>query len=213
MATQIIAFPVAARQNTNDATPAFGKWFIVPFWPETLNLRGLIERVAFSQSVYSRDIIEGVLQKLTTVMVELLRSGQPVKWDGLGTFTPNINSRGINDVESVSVDQIQGVKINFIPENSKGEQLTSKAFKDLCTFSILGKLLTNKTEHTSANGNRYYTYDRILQPLGYVGSEAENTGGGNGGTQSGGDNSGGGGTNQGGGTNGDDDDERPGAGG
>ena len=105
MATQIIAFPVAARQNTNDATPAFGKWFIVPFWPETLNLRGLIERVAFSQSVYSRDIIEGVLQKLTTVMVELLRSGQPVKWDGLGTFTPNINSRGINDVESVSVDQ------------------------------------------------------------------------------------------------------------
>ena len=146
-------------------------------------------------------------------MVELLRSGQPVKWDGLGTFTPNINSRGINDVESVSVDQIQGVKINFIPENSKGEQLTSKAFKDLCTFSILGKLLTNKTEHTSANGNRYYTYDRILQPLGYVGSEAENTGGGGGGTQSGGDNSGGGGTNQGGGTNGDDDDERPGAGG
>ena len=123
----------------------------------------------------------------------------------------------------MSVDQIQGVKINFIPENSKGEQLTSKAFKDLCTFSILGKLLTNKTEHTSANGNRYYTYDRILQPLGYVGSEAENAGGGgggtqSGGTQSGGDNSGGtnqggGGNNSGGGTNGDDDDERPGAGG
>ena len=41
---------------------------------------------------------------LTTVMVELLRSCQPVKWDGLGTFTPNVNSRGINDVESVSVD-------------------------------------------------------------------------------------------------------------
>ena len=145
MATQIIAFPVAARQNTNDATPAFGKWFIVPFWPETLNLRGLIERVAFSQSVYSRDIIEGVLQKLTTVMVELLRSGQPVKWDGLGTFTPNINSRGINDVESVSVDQIQGVKINFIPENSKGEQLTSKAFKDLCRRSILLRTVTVTT--------------------------------------------------------------------
>ena len=110
----------------------------------------------------------------------------------------------------MSVDQIQGVKINFIPENSKGEQLTSKAFKDLCTFSILGKLLTNKTEHTSANGNRYYTYECILQPLGYVGSEAENAGGGGnsgGGTQNGGDN------NSGGGTNGDDDDERPGAGG
>ena len=44
MAVQVIAFPVAARQNTNDDSTAYGKWFLVPFWPETLNLRGLIER-------------------------------------------------------------------------------------------------------------------------------------------------------------------------
>jgi predicted histone-like DNA-binding protein len=168
MAVQVIAFPVAARQNTNDDSTAYGKWFLVPFWPETLNLRGLIERVAFDQSVYSRDIVEGVIQKLTTVMVELLKSGQPVKWDGLGTFTPNINSKGVNSTSKVSVDQIQGVKINFIPENSKGEQLTSKAFKDLCTFEVLGKLITTKETHTSASGKTYNTYSRILQPLDYV---------------------------------------------
>ena len=74
MAVQIIAFPVVARQNTNDDSTAFGKWFLTPYWPETLNLRGLIERVAFSQSVYSRDIVEGVITKLTEVMVELLKS-------------------------------------------------------------------------------------------------------------------------------------------
>ena len=44
------------------------------------------------QSVYSRDICEGVIQRLTKVMVELLQSGQPVKWDGLGTFTPKVES-------------------------------------------------------------------------------------------------------------------------
>ena len=43
MAVQIIAFPVVARQNTNDDSTAFGKWFLTPYWPETLNLRGLIE--------------------------------------------------------------------------------------------------------------------------------------------------------------------------
>ena len=68
----------------------------------------------------------------------------------------------------MSVDQIQGVKINFIPENSKGEQLTSKAFKDLCTFEILGKLITTKVQKTSASGKHYNTYTRILQPLDYV---------------------------------------------
>ena len=167
MATQIIAFPVAARQNTNDDSTAFGKWFLTPYWPETLNLRGLIERVAFSQSVYSRDIVEGVITKLTEVMVELLKSGQPVKWDGLGTFTPNINSKGVNDTDHVSVDQIQGVKINFIPENSKGEQLTSKKLKDLCTFDILGRIETTKKTKTSASGKQYATYERILYPLTY----------------------------------------------
>ena len=65
--------------------------------------------MAFGQSVYSRDIVEGVIQKLTTVMVELLKSGQPVKWDGLGKFTPNIQSRGVTQIKNVSVDQIQGV--------------------------------------------------------------------------------------------------------
>jgi predicted histone-like DNA-binding protein len=214
MAVQIIAFPVVARQNTNDGSSAYGKWFLTPYWPETLNLRGLIERVAFSQSVYSRDIVEGVITKLTEVMVELLKSGQPVKWDGLGTFTPNIHSSGVNDTASVSVEQIKGVSINFIPENAKGEQLTSKKLKDLCTFDILGRIETTKKTKTSANGKEYATYERILYPLHYEASEAGNTGGG---SQGGGDNSGGGsqsggGTN-GGGTNGDDDDERPGAGG
>ena len=218
MAVQIIAFPVVARQNTNDGSSAYGKWFLTPYWPETLNLRGLIERVAFSQSVYSRDIVEGVITKLTEVMVELLKSGQPVKWDGLGTFTPNIHSSGVNDTASVSVEQIKGVSINFIPENAKGEQLTSKKLKDLCIFDILGRIETTKKTKTSANGKEYATYERILYPLHYEASEAGNTGGGTqGGSQSGGDNSGGGsqsggGTN-GGGTNGDDDDERPGAGG
>ena len=156
MAVQIIAFPVVARQNTNDDSTAFGKWFLTPYWPETLNLRGLIERVAFSQSVYSRDIVEGVITKLTEVMVELLKSGQPVKWDGLGTFTPNVHSKGVNDTESVSVDQIQGVTINFIPENSKGEQLTSN-----------GRIETTKKTKTSASGKQYATYERILYPLTY----------------------------------------------
>ncbi len=35
MAVQIIAFPVVARQNTNDDSTAFGKWFLTPYWPSS----------------------------------------------------------------------------------------------------------------------------------------------------------------------------------
>jgi hypothetical protein len=92
MAQRKIAFPIVYKQNQNEQSAAYGKYYPEAYPPETLSLRGLIERVAFDQSVYSRDIAEGVIQRLTRVRVELLTGGQPVKWDGLGTFTPKIES-------------------------------------------------------------------------------------------------------------------------
>jgi hypothetical protein len=59
-------------------------------------------------------------------------------------------------------------RINFIPENAKGEELTSKKFKDLCVFDLLGKIVTKKTQKTSASGNTYNTYERVLYPMDYV---------------------------------------------
>ena len=150
MAQRKIAFPVVYKQNQNVQSAAYGKYYPEAYPPETLSLRGLIERVAFDQSVYSRDIVEGVIQKLTRVMVELLTGGQPVKWDGLGTFTPKIESvkGGVTEAQlkagSISVrDAIEGVHIRFIPENEKGEELTSRRMKDAITFSVEGvKILT-----------------------------------------------------------------------
>ena len=120
MTVNNIAFPVVAYQNKNDDSTAYGKWFWKTWQPKTLSLKGLLGMVAFDQSVYSDDIVEGVLQKLTNTMVEQLKAGQPVKWDGLGTFMPSLDCKkqGVNEVEQVSVDQINGVRINFIPENS-----------------------------------------------------------------------------------------------
>ena len=126
MAAAKLPFQIALEQNTNDDSTAFGKWFGRTYsTSDTLSLRGLIERVAFDQSVYSRDIIEGVIDRLTTVMTELLTSGESVKWDGLGTFTPYVESTGTNDVESYDVNvNVKGIHIRFIPPVS-GRSATS----------------------------------------------------------------------------------------
>ena len=144
MAVRKIAFPVVYQQNTNNQSLAYGKYYPRPYKPDTLSLRGLVERVAMDQSVYSRDIVEGVIQRLTKVMVELLQGGQPVKWDGLGTFTPTVESvkGGVTKAQlkaGVDVrDVIAGIHIRFIPENEKGEEITSRKFKDLVVFTVMG---------------------------------------------------------------------------
>lgn len=140
MAANKLPFQIALEQNMNDESSAYGKYYGVAYSPQdTLGLRGLIERIAFAQSVYSRDIIEGVVNRLTKVMAELISSGESVKWDGLGTFQPRIESMGVSSPSSFDPSQhIKGVHIRFIPENKKGEQLSSRKFRDACVLELAG---------------------------------------------------------------------------
>ena len=73
-----------------------------------------------------------VLQNIVSCLKEMITQGQPVKLDGFGTFTPTIETDGQKAVETVEgslnvgIDNlIAGVHLRFIPENSKGDELTS----------------------------------------------------------------------------------------
>ena len=70
-----------------------------------------------------------VLGQVVDCMTELLSQGQPVKLDGLGTFSPSVDGQKKGKVEladavAAGADaMINGIKINFTPENIKGEKL------------------------------------------------------------------------------------------
>ena len=201
MAVRKIAFPVVYQQNQNVQSEAYGKYYPKPYKPDTLSLRGLIERVAMDQSVYSRDIVEGVIQRLTKVMVELLQGGQPVKWDGLGTFTPTIESvkGGATEAQlKAGIDireVVAGVHIRFIPENEKGEEITSRKFKDLVVFTVMGIAERVSAGMTSGGKQKYATNVIDMEnwkntsPNPSEGGEPDMTGGGQstGGNQTSGD--------------------------
>lgn len=145
MAAEKIKFPVVYVKNTNAENAGYGKYYPFANRPETLTLDGFLKRLAFDQSVFTPDIVKGVIMKLTQVMSEQLQGGQPIKWDGLGTFMPGIiATRGGTTkanilAKKVKIDTlIQGVEIQFMPENIKGMKLTSRALKDECVFQLDG---------------------------------------------------------------------------
>jgi hypothetical protein len=100
-----------------------------------------------------------------------LQSGQPVKWEGLGTFNPQLDcaNKGAIDKETLmkAGDQaINGVHIRFTPENSKGEELTSRKFAQLCDFEIKGKWIYKNV--TPGEGETFKPYrTKTLYPLDY----------------------------------------------
>ena len=131
---------VNLRKNNNEKSDQFGRYYPSIDRRHTLSLRGLSKHISDHGSIYTRDVVEGVLTKLTQCIPELLSQGIPVKLDGLGTFYPTIEAvnGGIESIEAAkevsAASVVEGVHVRFTPENAELDRITSKAFKERCTL-------------------------------------------------------------------------------
>ena len=162
MARERITFPVNLRQNTNDDSTAFGKWFPVPSTSEPMSLKGFAKHLAEHGKLASYDMLVLVLQNIVGCLKELILQGQSVKLDGLGTFRPTIEGKGSNDVETaVSLGAnviIEGIHLRFSPENAKGEKLTSRALKNECAFEFKDVLIRKEK---TVDGKKKVYFEKI----------------------------------------------------
>ena len=85
MAVKNPQFEINIRKNTNANNPGYGKYYPKAVEKETISLRGLCKHMAEHNSIYGRDIIQGVLMKMSSCIVELL-SQEPC-WRVSGTRT------------------------------------------------------------------------------------------------------------------------------
>ena len=122
----------------------------------TLSLEDMAEHIHDHNTVFSKGVILGVLTDMTICLKEALSEGNAVSFGDLGTFRPTITNtkhaatgvkarNTVEDCLAVGLDEIiEGVNITFIPENTKGEKLTSKAFKEMCTFEAAYVIASKK---------------------------------------------------------------------
>ena len=141
MAKENIAFPVNLRQNQNSYSSVYGKYFAEPDSREPLNLKGFARHISDHGKLVTFDLAQLVLINIVNCLKELITQGQPVKLDGFGTFYPTIENDGKkaqNTVEATLAQGldvlVKGIHLRFIPENSKGEELTSRELKKECVL-------------------------------------------------------------------------------
>ena len=152
----------------------------------TLNLADMAEHIMKHGTVYTEDVVIGVITKLKNCMQEMLADGYKVKLDGIGTLYPKVTSKGVADAKDFSAqDDITRVGISFLADQSKKSLYKASATRNATSLSTqLYSELTGEDEETGSSGS--------------------NTGGSNGSgtgsiTPSGGDNNGGNGGGNGGG--------------
>ena len=135
MATNEIKLGINLRQNKNSKNAGFGKYYPEVDTQTTLTLRGFAKHMSDHGCIYSLDIIEGVLKKITQCLPELISQGVPVRLDPLGTFLPTCSVDkpvlNIAAMENANPDDVvKGVHIRFLPYGVEDDNITSRRFKE-----------------------------------------------------------------------------------
>ena len=113
-----MAIIIERYKQNNKKNRGYGKIYGRVKAGRTVGTRKLAEHIAGHGSIYTLDIIEGVLAKLEKCVPELLKQGYQVKLEGLGTFYLAANTIGAENAEDFSVDNIKRIGISFLPEQS-----------------------------------------------------------------------------------------------
>ena len=171
MAVKNPQFGINLRKNDNQYNAGYGQYYPKAQEKETISLRGLCDHMAEHNSIYGRDIIEGVLTKMSGCIVELLSQGNPVKIDVLGIFAPNVQAtkNGISKEDLIAgkwnaSTYIRGIHIRFLPEGAGDKDITSRVFKGKCalaTYGVEEKIVISGTGTTQDP----YVYGKRVTPL------------------------------------------------
>ena len=132
-------------QNQVEDHPSNGKYFARVKTIETLNTR--------KRSIYTPDVIFGVLEKFRSCLIEQLLNSRKVKIDGLGIFylTAECAKGGAESAEKFNVQKnIEALHIRFLPDKEQETNISSRQF--LKKASFINKAALFKDAEEDAEG-------------------------------------------------------------
>ena len=124
----------------------------------TLSLSDMAEHIMKHGSVYTEDVVIGVITKLKTCMQEMLADGYKVKLDGIGTLYPVLSSKGVENAKDFSANEaVTRLGISFLADQSKKSVYKASAMRQGATLStqLYSELTGDSHESgTSESGNQ-----------------------------------------------------------
>ncbi len=149
------------KKNMNSSNKAYGKYFARAKTIEVMNTRKMAQHISEHGSVYTPDVVFGVLEKFRSCLIEMLLSSRRVKIDGLGIFFTTLeNARGglIKKEEFNPQHDLKGLHIRFLPDPVAETNISSREFLKRAEFvdaeTVAG--LNDENGSTSGGGSSDY---------------------------------------------------------
>ena len=171
-----ILYEVYQNDIKDSESVMYGKWYARLKSIETLSTERLAKHISEHGSVFTEDVVEGVMKKFKTCLLEMLLESKKVKVAGLGTFylTCECQKGGADKESDFNVNQhLKALHIRFLPDQAEEDNLSSREFIKKAEFVNIKSLLSGKDDEEGDENE----------------NEGDNTGGGDngGGNQTGDD--------------------------
>jgi predicted histone-like DNA-binding protein len=144
------------KRNQNSYSQAYGKWYAQIKSLETLNTRKLANHISEHGSIYTPDVVYGVLEKFRSCLVEMLLESKKVKIEGLGTFYCTLENQknGAAKKEDFNVNKhLKALHIRFLPEQTTEENISSREFLKKAEFINIDSLLKSDESENGDDSN------------------------------------------------------------
>jgi predicted histone-like DNA-binding protein len=144
-------------QNQNEHNAAYGKWYGRVKYLENMNTRRLSNHIAEHGSIYTPDVVYGVMEKFRSCLLEMLLNSKRVKIEGLGTFytTLECTKGGALTADKFNVNKhIKGLHIRFLPEQEQEQNISSREFLKQAEFINVESLLKKEDEEAEGSGSQ-----------------------------------------------------------
>ena len=136
----------------------------------TLSLADMAEHIMKHGTVYTEDVVIGVITKLKSCMQEMLADGHKVKLDGIGTLYPTLTSAGVDNAKDFSAtENVTRIGIAFLADQSRKSMYKARSMREAVNLST--SVYSELTGEETGGGN--------AEPGNNGGSENGNTESGN----------------------------------
>ena len=126
-------------KNTNEKNNGFGKTYGRLVHQDTMNTSDLCRHMMKHGTIFTSDVVKGVVEKFIQCFEELLMEGNKIKLDGLGTFYLSINTEGVANEKDFSANNVKAIRVKFIGDQCKESEYATKMLTNKARFRSLAE--------------------------------------------------------------------------
>ena len=125
---------------------------------KTLTLDDMAEHIMKHGSVYTEDVVIGVITKMKNCMQEMLADGHKVKLDGIGTLYPTLTSAGVDNAKDFSAtENVTRIGIAFLADQSRKSMYKARSMREAVNLST--SVYSELTGEETGGGNTESGYN------------------------------------------------------